>query len=186
MGLRVRFAVPGEPDFPWLIVTVSDGRAARLELPVIRRARSVRTGAGDRGRVGRRAWQAVSQAYISWSTWCGVLERSIGPREGPAPVRVVSSVQQTPAPIPGVELQRCNFRRIGMNRNPPRARRPVRVPASQTHARHLNALNPLAAGLGLKATTRRRRPPGHPWGAITRTANDTSTCTMIAYSLVPW
>src|SRR5487761_1561450 len=34
----------------------------------------------------RTSWVAVIQAHISWMTWCGVCERRIGPREGPASV----------------------------------------------------------------------------------------------------
>ena len=34
----------------------------------------------------RTSWVEVIQAHISWQTWCGVAERRIGPREGPASV----------------------------------------------------------------------------------------------------
>jgi hypothetical protein len=65
------------------------------------RADGLATGQGERNPVGagsgaccpaawapwmRSSWGAVIQARISCVTWCGVPERRIGPREGPAPV----------------------------------------------------------------------------------------------------
>lgn len=98
------------------------GRVAGARVWVIARTASrrvrvngTRSGVGDSGACCpaarapwmRSSWVVVIQARISCVTWCGVPERRIGPREGPAPVIADLSC---PIVVPGAPRRRGYYR----------------------------------------------------------------------------